>query len=71
MECPCRIDCPDRNGRCHMKGNCPHNYDKWAEENAIERENRWKAKKNQIATTAAKERRHFNYIKYGKGQTRR
>ena len=72
MECPCR-NCQDRNALCHTeKGNCPHGYKEWAKANAEERERVHDLKMSKLPPlTAAKERRHFNWIKYGEKNTRR
>lgn len=72
MECPCSKDCPDRNAKCHMKGNCPHNWDKWYEEHEKEKQLiRAYKEERQAPVTAAKEKRHFNWVKYGDRNTRR
>lgn len=72
MECPCSRDCPDRSAKCHTKGNCPHKWYEWYEEHEKEREAINK-KKAMLAVryTRAQELRHFNWIKYGDGNTRR
>lgn len=31
MNNPCKKDCPDRSPTCHIKGNCKHGYDEYAE----------------------------------------
>lgn len=31
MQSPCKKDCPDRSTTCHIKGNCQHGYDEYAE----------------------------------------
>ena len=70
-DCPCK-GCTDRNAYCHMKGRCPHGYTEWREEHIAEikqmHENEDKYKKT---FTAAQEKRHFNYIKKGQGNTKR
>ena len=71
-KCPCTKDCADRNAKCHNKGNCPHGYDVWWEEHLEEKERIYKVKQAALNTrTAAKDRRHFNYIKYGQGNSKR
>lgn len=69
MECPCSRDCPDRNATCHMKGKCPHNWDKWHEEHEKERERIRKLKLSKLPSiTAAKEKRHFDWVKNGQNK---
>lgn len=71
-ECPCKKDCPDRNAICHTKGNCPHGYSEWAEEHKKEVEKYHEEKlKHLPSATAAKDRRHFNWIKYGQGNAKK
>ena len=69
MKCPCSRDGPDRNAKCHMKGMCPHKFDEWLKEDREEKELFYKEKmRQQPATTAAKDRRHFNWIKNRSGR---
>jgi hypothetical protein len=71
-KCPCSKDCPDRNATCHMKGKCPHDFEEWAKENEEERERIHDFKMSKLPpVTAAKERRHFNWIKSGLGNSKK
>ena len=71
MKCPCTRTCPDRNAKCHMKGNCPHGYDQWLEEHEKEREENDRKKAADASQwTDAQERRHIQALKHGKGNTR-
>ncbi len=71
-KCPCSRDCPDRNEFCHTKGKCPHGFDDWAEEH---KENRAKIRQEKQADvpkwTKAQETRHFNWVKYGQGNSKK
>ena len=71
MKCPCTRTCPDRNAKCHMKGNCPHGYDQWLEEHERERDevNRKKAFEASRWTDAEVKRR-INFIKHGQVNVR-
>ena len=55
-----------------MKGNCQHGWDKWYEEHEKEKQLiRAYKEERQAPVTAAKEKRHFNWVKYGDRNTRR
>jgi hypothetical protein len=55
-----------------MKGKCPHDFDGWAKENEEERERIYNLKMSKLPPmTAAKERRHFNWIKSGLGNSKK
>jgi hypothetical protein len=55
-----------------MKGKCPHDFDGWAKENEEERERIHDFKMSKLPpVTAAKERRHFNWIKSGLGNSKK
>ena len=69
--CPCK-GCKDRNAYCHMKGKCPHDFEGWLKEHQALKEKIKEAKKADMPHwTKAQELRHFNYIKFGQGNSKK
>lgn len=69
--CPCK-GCQDRSANCHKKGNCPHGYEDWQKEHEEERDRINREKEKRLPSwTAAQERRHFNWVKFGQGNSKK